>query len=174
MADATDTVFDPREILRVLGERGIEFVVVGGVAVQTHGYLRPTQDLDVIPRPSLINLSRLGEALAELGARTWRGRRTVDVTDPQLLKRAALVPLMTDHGRLDLLNLQLTTGAPNSYDELREAAVEVELGGYTVAVAGLDDLIRMKRAAGREQDLADIGAITRSDEELEREAAEST
>jgi predicted nucleotidyltransferase len=174
VADATDTVFDPRQILRVLGQRGIEFVVVGGVAVQAHGYLRPTQDLDVIPRPSLINLSRLGEALAELGARTWRARRTVDVADRQLFERAALVPLITDHGRLDLLNLQLTTGAPNSYDELREAAVEVELGGYTVAVAGLDDLIRMKRAAGREQDLADIGAITRSDEELEREAAEST
>jgi hypothetical protein len=41
-------------------------------------------------------------------------------------------------------------------------------------VAGLDDLIWMKRAAGREQDLADIGARTGSDEELEREAAQST
>jgi predicted nucleotidyltransferase len=173
VADPPDTVFNPREILRVLGAHGIEFVVVGGVAVQTHGYLRPTQDLDVIPRPSLVNLSRLGEALAELGARMWRGR-PVDVTDPRLLKRTALVPLMTDHGRLDLLNLGLTAGAPGSYDELREAAVVVELGGYEVAIAGLDDLIRMKRAVGREQDLADIGALTRSDEELEREAREST
>jgi hypothetical protein len=96
------------------------------------------------------------------------------VTHPLRHKRVALVPLMTDRGRLDLLNLQLTAGAPKSYYELRGAAVEVELTGYTVAVAGLDDLIRMRRAAGREQDLADIGALTRSDEELEREAAEST
>jgi predicted nucleotidyltransferase len=174
VADPTGTVFDPREILRVLGSREVEFVVVGGVAVQTHGYLRSTQDLDVIPRPNLVNLSRLGEALAELGARMWRGRRAVDVTDPQLLKRAPLVPLMTDHGRIDLLNLELTAGAPGSYEELRAAAVEVVLDGHTVAIAGLDDLIRMKRAVGREQDLADIGALTRSDEELEREAAEST
>ena len=152
----------------------MEFVVVGGVAVQTHGYLRPTQDLDVIPRPSLVNLSRLGEALGALGARVWRGRKPIDVTDPQLLKRAALVPLITDHGRLDLLNARLTRGAPHSYDELRESALEVELDGHTVAIAGVDDLIRMKRAAGREQDLADIGALTRTDEELEREAAEST
>lgn len=174
MADPVGGVFDPRQILRVLAEHEIEFVVVGGVAVQTHGYLRPTQDLDVIPRPNLVNLSRLGEALAELGARVWRARRAVDVTDPQLLKRTPLVPLMTDHGRLDLVNIGLTTGAPAGYDELREAALEVELDGHTVAIAGLDDLIRMKRAAGREQDLADIGALTRSDEELEREAREST
>jgi hypothetical protein len=43
-----------------------------------------------------------------------------------------------------------------------------------VAVAGLDELIRMKRAAGREQDLADIAALARTDEELEREAGEAT
>ena len=48
------------------------------------------------------------------------------------------------------------------------------LDGYEVAVAGLDDLVRMKRAAGRPQDLTDIGALTRDDEELEREAREST
>jgi predicted nucleotidyltransferase len=98
------------------------------------------------------------------------------VADPTdtVLRRAAPVPLITDHGRLDLFNLQLTSGAPGSYDEIRESAVEVELGGYTVAVAGVDDLIRMNRAAGREQDLTDVGALTRIDEELEREAAEST
>jgi hypothetical protein len=170
----TDAIFDPREILRVLGEHGVEFVIVGGVAVQTHGFLRPTQDLDLIPRPSLLNLSRLGEALAALGARPWRAREPLDVTDPQLLKRAAVVPLVTDHGRLDLLNGNLIGGAPQSYDALRGSALEVELGGRAVAIAGLDDLIRMKRAAGREQDLADIGALTRTDEELEREAADST
>jgi predicted nucleotidyltransferase len=174
VADPIDTAFNPREILRVLGEHGVEFVVVGGVAVQTHGYLRPTQDLDLIPRPSLRNLSRLGEALADLGAQLWRRRQPADVTDPQLLKRAALVALITDHGRLDLLNVRLTSGTPRTYDELREAAVEIELGGYTVAVAGIDDLIRMKRAAGREQDLRDIGALTRSDAQLEREAGEAT
>jgi hypothetical protein len=50
----------------------------------------------------------------------------------------------------------------------------VDLDGLSVAIAGIDDLLRMKRAAGRPQDLRDIGALTRSDEELEREAREST
>jgi predicted nucleotidyltransferase len=166
--------FDPRQILITLAEHGVEFVVVGGVAVQAHGHGRSTRDLDVIARPDLVNLSRLGESLASLGARLLRADRPVDVTDPRLLKQAPLVPVMTVYGRLDLLNIALTSGAPRSYDELRERAFEAQIDGRTVPVAGLDDLIRMKRAAGREVDLQDIGALTRDDEELEREAREST
>jgi predicted nucleotidyltransferase len=166
--------FDPRRILIALAEHGVDFVVVGGVAVQAHGHGRSTRDLDVIPRPDLVNLSRLGEALASLGARLLRSERPVDVTDPQLLKRAAQVPLITEYGRLDLLNLAQTQGAPRTYDELRARAFEARIDGHDVAVTGLDDLIRMKRAAGRDVDLADIGALTRDDEELEREARQST
>ena len=50
----------------------------------------------------------------------------------------------------------------------------MDLGTIQVAVAGLDDLIRMKKAAGREQDRIDIGALTALDEDLAREAGEST
>jgi transcriptional regulator with XRE-family HTH domain len=169
-----EPVFDPRRMLLALTEHGVDFVVVGGVAVQTHGHGRYTRDLDVVPRPDLLNLSRLGEALASLGARLRRAAGPVDVTDPQLLKRAPLVPLMTVYGRLDLINAALIKGGPRSYEELRGRAVEAPIDGRTVAVAGLDDLIRMKRAAGRDQDVQDIGALTRSDEDVEREAPEST
>jgi predicted nucleotidyltransferase len=169
-----EQVFDPRRILLSLAEHNVDFVVVGGVAVQAHGHGRSTRDLDVIPRPDLVNLSRLGESLASLGARLLGADEPVDMTDPQLLKRAPLVPLITVYGRLDLLNVALTQGAPRTYDDLRARAFEAQIDGRTVAVAGLDDLIRMKRAAGRELDLQDIGALTRDDEELEREAREST
>ena len=166
--------FDPGQILRVLAEHRVEFVVVGGVAVQAHGYIRGTQDLDLIPRPDLANLSRLGEALAELGARLHRTARPVDITDPQVLKRAALVPVLTVHGRLDLMNIAATAGMPKSYADLRARALEVDLDGTQVAVVGFDDLIRMKKAAGREQDRIDIGALTRLDDDLAAEAGEST
>ena len=174
MVEPSEIVFDPREILRVLREHGVEFTVVGGIAVQAHGHGRATRDLDVIPRPDVTNLSRVGEALAELDAGLWLARGPVDVTDPHLLKRAQRVPLITRYGRLDLLHIESTSGAPRTYAELRESALELEVGGVVVVVAGLDDLIRMKRAAGRDQDLADIAALTRTDEELEREAREAT
>lgn len=156
-----------------LEEHGVDFVIVGGIAVQAHGHSRSTRDLDVIPRPDLTNLSRLGEALGDLGARLLRGAAAVDVTDPQLLKRVPLAPLLTLHGRLDVLNCEHTAGAP-AYRHLRERASPVEIDGAIVRVAGLDDLLRMKRAAGRDIDLDDIGALTRTEEELEREIGEST
>jgi predicted nucleotidyltransferase len=163
-----------RELLRALTDHGVEFVVVGGIAVQAHGYLRSTGDLDIVPRPSLLNLSLLAEVLAELEAEVWRASVEVNVTDPQLLKRVPLVPLITRSGRLDLLNIEHTAGAPSSFDELRGRALVVALEGFEIAVAGLDDLVRMKRAAGRPQDLTDIASLTRDDEELEREVREST
>jgi predicted nucleotidyltransferase len=169
-----EATFDPRAILLTLVDHGVDFVVVGGVAVQAHGHGRATRDLDVIPRPELLNLSRLGEALAALGAHLLRADRPIDAADPQLLLRAPLVALMTDLGRLDLLNIAMTAGAPRNYEELGNRAIDVELDGRTVAVAGLDDVIRMKRAAGRDVDLEDIGALTRTDDQLRDEAREST
>ena len=167
-------VLDARAIFEVLAGHDVDYVVVGGLAVQTHGFMRGTVDLDIIPRPELANLSRLGEALAAMGARMYRATRDVNVADPHLLQQAGFVPVMTDHGRFDVLNIRTTAGAPKSYDDLRERALELQLDGLQVVVVGLDDLIRRKRAAGREQDLADIRALTALDQDLEREAGEST
>ena len=116
----TADVFDARELFRVLAEHAVEFIVVGGIAVQTHGVLRSTIDLDIVPRPDMANLSRLGEALAAVGARMWKTAAPVNVTDPHVLRRASLVALMTDHGRLDLLNVRSTPGLTADYDALRE------------------------------------------------------
>jgi hypothetical protein len=162
------------EILRALAEHEVDFVVVGGIAVQAHGYIRGTADVDIVPRPSLLNLSRLGEALADLDAQHLRAVPRLNVTDPQLLKRAPLIPLLTRTGRLDLIDIEHLAGAPASYDELRSRALVVGLEDVAIAVAGLDDLLRMKRTAARPQDLTDIAALTRTDEELEREARQST
>jgi predicted nucleotidyltransferase len=152
---ATDSPLRAGEILRVLAGQGVDFVVAGGIAVQVHGYIRATRDLDVIARSSQANGRRLSNALAELEAE-------------ELGRRAPVVRYSTRHGRLDLVDLDA------DFDQLRDRALPIELDGFEVAVAGLDDLIRLKRAAGRPQDLTDIGALTRSDEELEREAREST
>jgi len=156
-------VFDGERILRVLEAHSVDFVVVGGIAVQAHGYLRWTKDLDIVVGPKTVNLSRLSEALAELGAEL-RGTGTLKLTDPHQLRRVPLIPVMTEAGPLDVASIEHLAGAPPSYDALREAALVIELRDMEVAVAGLSDLIRMKRAAGREHDLADIEALTRDPE----------
>jgi hypothetical protein len=158
-----DRVFAADEILLGLAEYGVDFVVIGGIAVQTHGYLRGTHDVDVIVRPTALNVSRLSEALADLEAEP-RGGGALKLTDPHQLRSAPLIPVVTRFGPLDIVAIEHVAGSPGDYERLRRAATSVELRGHTVAVAGLSDLIRMKRAAGRDQDLADIEVLTRDAE----------
>lgn len=69
---------------------------------------------------------------------------------------------MTDYGRLDVLTLPAHLG---SFDEMRERAHEVQLGDATVPIAHREDLLRMKRAAGRPQDIADVRLLESLDNE---------
>lgn len=158
-----DREFRADEILRALVNKRVNFVVIGGIAVQGHGYIRATYDLDVIVEPTTLNLTRLSEALAELEAelRTPGGLR---LGDPHELRNAPRIPILTRFGPLDVLHVGHVAGPPRTYDALRDAALVVDLDGVEVPLAGLSDLIRMKRAAGRDQDLADIEALTREPE----------
>jgi hypothetical protein len=160
---APDRVFAADEILSVLDAHGVDFVVIGGIAVQAHGYIRSTQDLDIIVRPDIANLSRVSEALADLEAEL-RTPGSLRLSDPHQLRRAPLIPVMTSAGPLDIVHVEHVAGPPRSYDALKSGALVVALRGIEIAVAGLSDLIRMKRAAGREHDLMDIEALTRDAE----------
>jgi predicted nucleotidyltransferase len=149
---------DPRELLVVLARHDVDFVVIGGVAVQAHGHLRTTRDVDIIAAPAPENARRLAAALRELDARN-RGvdaEHLDDPTDPVTFARAASLFLDTRAGMLDVM--QDAAGAP-PYAELHRRAVEVTLGTLTIRVAGLDDLIALKRAAARPVDLEDIAVL---------------
>jgi hypothetical protein len=158
-----DRLFEADEILVALSDHGVDFVVIGGIAVQAHGYIRGTHDVDIVVEPRTLNLSRLSEALVAL-ASELRTPGTLRLTDPHQLRRAPLIPVITRAGPLDIVNVEHVAGGPRSYEALRDAALRIDLRGWEIAVAGLSDLIRMKRAAGRDQDLMDIEALTREPE----------
>jgi len=147
---------DLRELLLTLDRHAIDYVVIGGVAVQVHGHRRTTKDLDVIPAPNQENLTRLAVALAELQARP-RDSAGGSPTTEQLAAAAIVPPLTTCHGELHIL--RDVPGAP-AYPDLRARALVVELNGISLAIAGLDDLIAMKRASGRSGDIGDIAVLT--------------
>jgi hypothetical protein len=144
-------------LLERLASADVDFVVVGGVAVAFQGYGRATKDLDITYATDPENLRRLGEVLGALHARLRGVSEDVPfVADERTLARTRLLTLDTDDGGLDLL--ADPPGAP-SYATMRDRADRVDLDGTVVAVAALDDLLAMKRAAGRPQDLADIEAL---------------
>lgn len=59
---------DPVPLLKHLHGHGVEYVVIGGLAVSAHGHVRPSKDLDIVPGSSHENLARLAAALVEAGA----------------------------------------------------------------------------------------------------------
>lgn len=152
-----DTPLDAERILDELAVHGVDYVIVGGLAVQTHGHVRTTVDIDVFPSPDPSNLSRLADALNALDARILNPGSEEMKIDAMTLPRAGLRQFTTRHGAIDVLHD--APGAP-SYDELRTRALKITLGSLELAVASLDDLISMKRASARPVDLEDLAALT--------------
>lgn len=144
-------------LLRRLTEAGVDFVVIGGVAVFFQGYARFTKDLDIVYATNAANLERLGAVLVELGARLRGIEDDVPfVPDARTLKRTAILTLDTPLGGIDLL---VDPEGAARYEDMRARADVVDLDGVEFRVVSLDDLLSMKRAAGRPQDVADIDAL---------------
>lgn len=151
-------------LLKVLRDQGVEFVVIGGFAVILHGVERATKDVDVVPEQSRENLARLWDALVELEARPAEVGDFRPQEMPMPFSLEGIVEgggnwvLMTRLGRVDVM--QWVPGV-DTYEELRANAASEDIPevGGTVWFAGLDDLLTMKREAGRPQDLIDITAL---------------
>ncbi len=160
---------DMVRLFEVLARHEVEYVVIGGVATQVHGHGRTTMVLDLTPDPEPENIRRLSAALEELEARPSDpdlAEGDLSPTDPDRLVVAAIVPpLATLHGQIHILK---EPKGSRSFEQLRAAALVVELEGIEIAIASLDDLIRMKRAAGRPSDLADIAALTAAERQRQR------
>lgn len=164
-----DRPLDIGELIGVLARHEVDYVVIGGVATQVHGHRRTTMDLDIVPAPEHDNLRRLGGALTELEARprdAGESEVEVPIDDPERLAIAAIVPpLHTRHGQVHILK---EPKGGRDFDQMREGALVIELDGSKVAVVGLDDLLRMKRAAGRSTDLEDIATLTEVERQRKR------
>ncbi len=143
--------FDVEVLLRRLTERGCDFVVIGGIAAVLQGGAQQTVDLDICIASDAANLHAVGQVLIDLGACLRGVEEDVPfVPDGQTLARLQLATLTTSAGPLDLL--MSPDGAP-PYERLRRNADRKDLGGFSVLVASIDDLIAMKSAAGRPKDL---------------------
>jgi len=156
--------FHPRELFQALARHEVEYVTVGGVAIQAHGAQRLTRDLDVAIAASKKNLDRLAAALIELDARILGpdGERSRSVPSAAMLGSGDQWHLITSYGRLDVLVLPAHLGP---FADMRARAHEVPLGDVVVPIAHRDDLLKMKRASGRPQDLADVRLLESLEDE---------
>lgn len=152
------SAFDLRSLLEALNAEGVRFVVIGGVAVGAHGYVRGTEDLDLVPDPDPTNLDRLTDALAKLESTlpTVAERPFDPNSDAGVIRRGGNVTAMTRFGGLDIV--QRARGVP-SFTQLVDDAVESDLLGIPVLICSLARLREMKEAQDREQDRADLANL---------------
>jgi hypothetical protein len=158
------TSFSPLAALEVLTEHGVRFVMIGGVAAAAHGSPSLTGDLDVCYERDPENLDRLAAALEELHA-TLRGAdpEAGFVLEGRSLAAGDHFTFTTDAGDLDVLG---TPAGTDGFSDLDANAVDVDLDGLVVRVASLEDLIRMKRAAGRPKDRVELEILGALRDEL--------
>ncbi len=163
----------PEQLLATLVSHKVEFVVLGGYAVAAHGFARATKDIDICPDSAEANLERLATALAELeatpiGLEEFAGEFDLE---PNLtgLRKGGNWTLMTKHGRLDVMqtfSFDAGTDGEGGYEDLAAHSVERNFLGHQTRFCSYDDLLRMKRAAGRAQDKVDIESLKAARGEL--------
>jgi hypothetical protein len=152
--------FRPVELLRLLVEHDVAFIVIGGIAATVRGSPYATVDVDITPRRDRANLSRLSDALRALDARVY-----VSPTeslrfehDGHSLADAVVWNLATTFGGLDI---SFEPAGTSGYADLADRATTVDVGGVEVTVAALEDIVRSKQAADREKDRVVLPALRR-------------
>jgi predicted nucleotidyltransferase len=156
-------VNDIELLLTALTEAGVRYIVVGGVAVVLHGYLRATADLDLILAMDEQNLQM---ALRTFGSIGFNPRAPVPLAafaDASERRRWSeeknLQVFSLWHSKMPGFEVDLFVESPLPFDGLYSRAVRVDIGRTTVSIAAISDLIAMKRAAGRPRDVEDIEAL---------------
>ena len=161
----TRPTFDPRAALQVLASHRVKFVLIGGLAANVLGSPVVTLDLDICYARDPENLERLAAALTELHARLRGAPPDVPfLLDAKTLKAGDHFTFETSAGSLDCLG---TPAGTMGYNDLHARAESAVIADHPVAVAALDDLIRMKRAAGRPKDLLAVEELVALRDEIE-------
>jgi len=135
---------DTEKLLKLLKEHKIDFVIIGATAFPVHGYARSTLDIDIFLKPDKSNAERVWHALKEFGY------DVTDITVEDLLKKKVLIRQYAVETDIH----PFVKGV--SFEQIWKNKVKAKFGDTFVYFASLDDLIKMKRAAGRAKDLEDL------------------
>jgi hypothetical protein len=142
---------DFRDLLVLLVDGGVEFVIVGAYALAFHGAPRASGDIDLFVRPSLPNAQRVFGALARFGVPLESaGVRAADFAQPGVVYQVGLPPR-----RIDIL----TDISGVTFDEAWASRATGEVEGRTVGFIGRAALLKNKEATGRLKDLADVARL---------------
>jgi len=140
---------DYRDMLHVLSEEKVRFILVGAYALAAHGYPRATMHIDIWVMPSPDNADAVLRALSRFGA------PLNNLTKEDLLKDGTIFQIGVAPRRIDII----TTVTGLQFENTYQNSISVNIEGIEVRIPSIDDLILNKRATGRTKDLADAEAL---------------
>ena len=140
---------DYRDLFAEFNAQSVEFLVIGAYALAVHGHVRATKDLDVWVRPTSENAERVFRAVSEFSAAP-DNLSVEDFATPGMIIQLGISP-----ARVDIV----TRVAGLEFESAWGNRIEAAYGDQKVFVLSRVDLITSKRAAGRPQDLVDVGAL---------------
>ena len=152
------------KILTELHDHGVDFVIVGGVAAALHGGSRATFDLDIVPSLAPDSWQAAVDLLWALGARPRIPEPLERIRDVEHVRRWRVEKNMLAlnfRTSDDTTDVDLLVSHSGEFEQLLRRAVQVSIGDRTFSVASIDDLLAMKRASGRPQDVLDIQELQR-------------
>jgi len=135
------------QLISALDENEIEYAVCGGLALAIHGFVRATVDIDVLIQPE--SLEKAYQAAAEKGFDI----RGLDISFKERAVEIRRVSKIDDNSEVLSLDLLLVTPQVEDVWRTRET---IDFLGKRLWVVSREGLVKMKRLAGRPQDLADI------------------
>jgi predicted nucleotidyltransferase len=154
---------DIERVVGALNDADVRYLIVGGVAVVLHGFLRTTKDLDLVIQLDPDNVQRGLQALKDLGFQPAVPVPLEAFADPAIreswIREKNLMVFSLWHPDRHGFQIDLFASEPFDFSEVYARALRVPLEKTEATVIGARDLIALKRQAGRSQDLADIEAL---------------
>ncbi len=151
------------ELLGTLSQHNVDFVLVGGMAVQLHGYMRMTYDIDLVLAMNDENLNRFINVAKNLGFSPVNPVAIESLKDADQIERwhreKGMLTFALREPTLAGSVIDVLIRPEVSFDNLLVDAVDGELFGRKIKVASIDHLLIMKRIANRPKDQLDIIAL---------------
>ena len=140
---------DYRDMLHVLSDEKVKFILVGAYAMAAHGYPRATMDIDIWVMPSPENADALLRALHRFGTPLH------NLTKEDIQRDGTIFQIGVAPRRIDII----TAASGLKFEESYRNSISIDIEGIQVQIPSIDDLIHNKKASGKTKDLADVEAL---------------
>ena len=164
-ANPTARHFDPTDIFAALNAERVKYLVFGGIAVVLYGVGRLTWDVDIVLKLTATNVDRLTKALKKIGFQPRVPAPPSGLADPSLRrkwireKRMQVYPFREQRSPSRIVDVMIKP--LKDFESLYDRRTLMKVRGVSIPLIPVDALLRLKKAAGRPQDLQDIQDLKR-------------